>query len=123
MAADLAESMFAWWNETARSEEGFTAEGFGRFFTGDAALIVNGEERAAGLDALARHFERIRKSSRAVSVRLPLEYGFGDDGHAFVHYRVDALADGGPSSEEAMGYLRLESGRIAVMNVLSRDLP
>ena len=114
--------MFSWWNAAVRSEGGFTAGGFGQFFAPGAALIVNGDTRAEGLDALARHFERIRTSLDAVAIKLPLEYAFGADDHIFVHYRVDAVAAGTPASEEAMGYLRVAGGRIAVMNVLSRDL-
>jgi ketosteroid isomerase-like protein len=122
LTAEIAAGMFKWWNETARSEGGFTAEGFTKFFTDDAVLIVNGDQRAKGPDALARHFEKIRVSLDSVSIRLPLEHAFGAGDDVFLHYRVDAVAAGVAASEEAMGYLRLRDGHIAVMNVLSRDL-
>ncbi len=123
MTSKLAEDMFSWWNRAAQPGGGFTPEGFGRFFAPGAALIVNGDTRARGLDGLARHFERIRGSLESVSIKLPLEHAFDAGDDIFVHYRVDAVAGGKPSSEEAMGYLRVAEGRIAVMNVLSRDLP
>jgi hypothetical protein len=122
VATELAVDMFSWWNMAARPDGGFTPEGFARFFAPDAVLIVNGDTRAKGLDGLARHFERIRTSLDAVSIRLPLEHAFSAGDDSFVHYRVDAVAAGVPASEEAMGYLRVAAGRIAIMNVLSRDL-
>jgi ketosteroid isomerase-like protein len=122
VAANPAIGMFTWWNDAVRSEAGFTPAGFAVFFTDDAALIVNGDTRAVGLDGLARHFEAIRHALDSVSIRLPLEQEFRAGDRAFVHYRVDAVAHGVAASEEAMGYLQLRDERIAVMNVLARDL-
>ncbi len=122
MALTLVVTMFEWWNSVFRAGESFTAAGFAAFFTEDARLIVNGELRASGLAALAAHFEKIRLSLDTASIGVPLEYGFAAGEDAFVHYRVDCTIGGAPESEEAMGYVHLSDGRIAIMKLLSRGL-
>ncbi|WP_417307896.1 nuclear transport factor 2 family protein [Devosia sp.] len=121
MAPDPVSRMFVYWNG-AFAGTGFTAEGFVTHFADDARLIVNGQPRASGPAEIARHFEAIRTAAQSATVTLPLLRCLTEGNAMFVKYRVDAVVDGTAEAEEAMAYVELADGRIALMEVLSRPL-
>ena len=121
MSDDPVSRMFEWWN-AAFAGTGFSAEGFAPHFADDAELIVNGQRRALGRAEIARHFEAVRAAAQSATVKLPLLRCLRQGDAMFVHYRVDAIVNGGAEAEEAMAYVALADGRIALMDVLSRAL-
>jgi hypothetical protein len=115
-------AMFAWWN-AAYVADGFTAEGFGRFFAPELEFTVNGNLRGRNPAELAAAFRRIRAATKAVRLCLPVVETFRADDKVFVHYRVEASDDAGDSVEEAFAYARIADGLIARMIVISRETP
>ena len=71
LAGDKSENvlvdMFAWWNATIKVPGGFTEEGFARFFTEDAAIIVNNREVVRGVENMVPHFQSIQENTESRS--------------------------------------------------------
>lgn len=117
--ANAIEAMFAWWNEAMADPVRLTAAEFARFYTGDARLIVNGNLRAIGPEALAAHYRGVAERLDEVAMALPVEAAFATPNRAFVHCRTRVVANGVHATEEAMAYATLEEGRIGLLRVVS----
>lgn len=117
--ANLIEEMFAWWNEAMREPAGLTAGSFSRYYTDDARLVVNGNLRACGPEALAAHYRGVAARCDEVAMVLPVEEAFATADRAFVHCRTHVVIDGVEAAEEAMAYAVIEDGRIALLRVVS----
>ena len=113
------ESMFAWWNEAMATPAELTAENFGRFYTGDGRLTVNGNLRAAGTEALAAHYRGVAERCDEVAMLLPVEAAFATVDRAFVHCRTHVIINGHRAAEEAMAYAVISDGRIESLRVVS----
>jgi hypothetical protein len=113
-------AMFEWWNEAYRQADGFTPEAFGRWFTSDATLRVNGAERATGPEALARHFRNVQSTTDAVVLERPplAEFVSADGTQACSHHFVTARAGGRVECERVIAVARLDCGRIAALDVV-----
>ena len=72
--ANVLERMFAWWNSACKDPDGFTGRAFCRYYTEDAAIFINGEERARGIEPMVKHFRRIQKNAESVEIVLPFLY-------------------------------------------------
>lgn len=112
---------FEWWNTAMRSESALTAEAFANFFAPHGQLVVNGNFRAQGPDALAIHYQAIKASLDDVQMVLPVEHTFAADNNIFVHCQTRALDKGVERSEDAMAYAKLEDGKIALLKVIGRQ--
>lgn len=110
---------FEWWNEAMKDEALLTEEAFRQYFTRDGSLIVNGELRAQGCEALSRHYKRIKASVDKVGMTLPVVAEGADGDLDFVHVFSDVVVDGKPRTIEAMAYAEVEGDRMRVMRVLS----
>ncbi len=110
--------MFQWWNGAYR--DGFTPEGFARFFTEDAPFVVDGGVRGIGPNEINAHFERIRANTKAVALVVPVDATLAGPDLAFVRYRATFAAEGREGAEECMGMARLQGGRIASFEVIGR---
>jgi len=120
-ANDVLTRMFQWWNAAYRDPKGFTAEAFGRYFTADAVMRINGRASAKGLDDLASHFRMIQQRTQAVEIKLPFEEAFSspDGSKIFTYHLIDAVDGGKPSHEMVMGYASIRDGKIALINFAS----
>jgi hypothetical protein len=107
--------MFVWWNAAYQDPKGFTAEAFGRYFTPDAVMRINGSDRSKGLADLAQHFRAIQAKTEMVVIDLP----FIDE---FTSARGDQIftrEHGKDSRERVMGYATIRDGKIALINFVS----
>lgn len=120
-APDPLVAMFIWWNAAYQRKDGFTAEAFGRHFTPDAVMRINGRDRCKGLADLAQHFRAIQASTEMVVIDLPFIDEFtSPDGHRiFTHHFVRAREHGKDSRERVMGYATVRDGKIALINFVS----
>ena len=120
-AADPLVAMFVWWNEAYRHPDGFTAEAFGRYFTPDAVMRINGRDRCRGLDDLARHFRDIQAATEMVVIDLPFidEFSSASGDRVFTHHFVRAREHGKASRERVMGYAEIRGGKISLINFVS----
>jgi len=127
LAGDESENvlvdMFAWWNATIKVPGGFTEEGFARFFTEDAAIIVNNKESVRGVKNMVPHFQRIQEETESVEIVLPFEEGFREGNKIFTHHLIRSSENGVDRLSHLMGYAVIEDGKIALVNFLNYSEP
>jgi ketosteroid isomerase-like protein len=114
-------AMFVWWNAAYKDPKGFTAEAFGRYFTPDAVMRINGSDRSTGLADLAQHFRAIQAKTQMVVIDLPFidEFTSAGGDQIFTHHFVRAREGGKDSRERVMGYATIRDGKIALLNFVS----
>ena len=120
-ADDVLSQMFLWWNQAFKDPKGFTPEAFGRYFTDDAVLRVNGTNRAKGLTDLAARFRMIQGKVDAVEIQVPFVTVFpsADGTKLFTYHLEKSIEKGKPGRSMVMGYVELRGGKIALVNFLS----
>ncbi|MEE8482416.1 MAG: hypothetical protein V3S12_03600 [Acidiferrobacterales bacterium] len=114
-------NMFAWWNAAIKTENGFTEEGFAKYFTRDAAIVINGKESVRGTVAMVEHFRRIQANTESVEIVLPFEEGFESGNRIFTYHLIHARENGVDSTSHLMGYAVIEEGKIALVNFIAYD--
>src|SRR5690606_31504447 len=111
--------MFQWWNAAIKDPNGFTREAFGRYFTEDGAIMINGKVAVKGLDDLVTHFRDIQSRVEYVEIVVPFEEEFvsasGD--RIFTYHLIKSRADGRDGLMHAMGYADIRDGKIAVVHL------
>jgi hypothetical protein len=114
-------AMFVWWNAAYLQRDGFTAEAFGRYFTADSVMRINGKDRCKGLEDLAQHFRDIQAHTEMVVIDLPFidEFTSPSGDRIFTHHFVRAREHGEDSRERVMGYATIKGGKIALLNFVS----
>jgi limonene-1,2-epoxide hydrolase len=120
-ADDVLSRMFIWWNQAFKDPEGFTPEAFGRYFTDDAVMRINGTNRAKGLKDLAARFRMIQSKVDAVEIQVPFVTVFpsADGSKLFTYHLETSIEKGKPGRSMVMGYVELRGGKIALVNFLS----
>jgi hypothetical protein len=118
---DVLIDMFVWWNAAYKQKDGFTEAAFGKYFTLDAILRVNGSDRSKGLKDLASHFRDIQGRTEMVEIELPFidEFTSPDGTRIFTHHIVKAREKGADSRERVMGYAQVRDGKISLINFVS----
>ena len=118
---DPVSQMFLWWNAAYKDPEGFTPEAFGKHFTADAVMRINGTTRAKGLADLAQRFRKIQAGVEAVEIKVPFVEAFSspDGSKVFTYHLEEAMEKGQPSHSLVMGYAEIRDGKIALINFLS----
>ena len=109
------------WNAAYKDPQGFTAEAFGRYFTPDAVMRINGSDRSKGLSDLAQHFRAIQSHSEMVVIELPFidEFTCSAGRPNFTHHFVRSRDHGKDILERVMGYATIRDGKISMINFLS----
>ena len=120
---DVLSRMFVWWDAAFKSPEGFTPEAFGRYFTEDAVMRINGTNRAKGLTDLAARFRMIQKKVDSVEIKVPFVESFSspDGSKIFTYHLEEAIENGKPSHSMVMGYAEIRGGKIALINFISME--
>ena len=120
-APDPLVAMFVWWNAAYRQKDGFTAEAFSRYFTPDAVMRINGKDRCAGVEDLAKHFRAIQAQTEMVVIDLPFldEFSSPSGDRIFTHHFVRAREHGKDSRERVMGFAAIRDGKISLINFVS----
>lgn len=118
---DVLIDMFVWWNAAYKQKDGFTEAAFGKYFTSDAILRVNGSDRSRGLADLAAHFRDIQARTEMVEIELPFidEFASASGDRIFTHHFVKAREKGQDSRERVMGYAAIRDGKISLINFVS----
>jgi hypothetical protein len=118
---DILVDMFVWWNAAYQQKDGFTEAAFGKYFTADAILRVNGRDRSRGLAELAAHFRDIQARTEMVEIELPFidEFSSARGDRIFTHHIVKAREHGKESRERVMGYAAIRAGKISLIDFVS----
>ena len=115
--------MFDWWNGAIKDPNGFTEEAFRRYYTEDAAIVINGTERMRGISAMVKRFKQIQESVEAAEIVLPFEEGFESGNRIFTYHLERSRVDGVDGLGHVMGYAIVENGKIAYVDFLSYQEP
>jgi hypothetical protein len=119
--SDALTEMFVWWNAAYKHPDGFTTAAFGKYFTADAVLRVNGIDRCKGLAEWAAHFRDIQAHTEMVEIELPFIDEFESPGgdRIFTHHFVLAREHGKSGRARVMGYAAIANGKISLLNFVS----
>jgi ketosteroid isomerase-like protein len=115
--------MFVWWNGAIKDPNGFTEEAFRRYYTEDAAIIINSTERVRGIKNLVTHFKNIQQKVESVEIVLPFEEGFESGNRIFTYHTIRSRRDGVDGVSHIMGYAIVEDGKIALADFISYQPP
>lgn len=119
---DVLSRFFVWWNETYKVPGGYTAEAFGRWFTPDATLVLEGREVIRGLDGWARHFQRIQSGGGEVEIVVPFKHVFQRGNSIYTYHVIRSRRDGKPACSLAAGHAELRGGKISTIVLVRSTL-
>lgn len=105
------------------SPEGFAPEAFSLHFAEEVELIVNGNLRGQGFEALSRHYRKLKNEFESLQMVLPVLDEFASDDRAFVQCVTRVVQSGQVIREEAMAVATLTAGKISLLQVIGRRLP
>jgi hypothetical protein len=117
-ATDMLSKMFIWWDQAFKTPGAYTAENFGKFFTPDATLTLNGETVATGLDQWASHFQKIQASGALVEIVVPFKEVFEKDGTIYSYHVIRSRREGKAGCMLAAGHATLRDGKIASVTLV-----
>lgn len=110
--------MFAWWNAAFKQADGFTADGFRRFFTEDATLTLEGREVIHGIDQWVTHFHRIQASGAEVEIVVPFKTVFRQGDRIYSYHVIRSRRNGAASCSLAAGHAVMKGGKIASITLV-----
>ena len=116
-SADVLEQMFTWWNSIINTDKELKTEDFARYFTDDAAIVLNGKEGVRGVASLPEYFEVVRARTEFVEIVLPFKEKFQSGDKIFTYHTIRSTRDGVAQVSHNMGYAIIEHGKIAYMSL------
>ncbi|WP_417450310.1 hypothetical protein [Kordiimonas sp.] len=120
-SSNIMVEMFNWWNEAFKIEGSFTPEAFGKHFTDDAVMIIDGSVRATGLKELSRNFNRIQGSVESVIIKMPPIESFRQGDRIFTYHKELVHHQGQDSTGYVMGYVVVRDGKISKINFVNMN--
>lgn len=121
-SGDLLSRFFVWWNQTFKQPGGYTAEAFGRWFTPDATLYLEGKEVIRGLDGWARHFQKIQAGGGEVEIVVPFKRVFRSGNRIYTYHVIRSRRDGQVACSLAAGHAELRGGKISTIVLVRSPL-
>lgn len=121
-AKDELSTMFEWWNAAFKTQDGFNAEAFSRYYTPDARLVIDGVEQARGIDAWVQHFRKIQASGAQVEIVLPFRQVFKQGDKIYTYHVIRSVRNGTPGCTLAAGHAFLVKGKISEVNLVRSNL-
>jgi len=121
-SGDTLSRFFVWWNQTFKQPGGYTAEGFGQWFTPDATLVLEGKEIIRGLDGWAKHFQKIQAGGGDVEIVVPFKRVFQKGNRIYTYHVIRSRRDGKLACSLAAGHAELRGGKIATIVLVRSDL-
>jgi hypothetical protein len=121
-SSDTLSKFFVWWNTTFKVPGGYTAEAFGRWFTPDATLVLEGREVIRGLDGWAAHFQKIQAGGGDVEIVVPFKQVFRSGNKIYTYHVIRSRRDGKVACSLAAGHAELRDGKIATIVLVRSTL-
>ncbi len=119
---DTLSKFFVWWNTTFKVPGGYTAEAFGRWFTPDATLVLEGREVIRGLDGWAAHFQKIQAGGGDVEIVVPFKQVFRSGDRIYTYHVIRSRRDGKVACSLAAGHAELRGGKISTIVLVRSNL-
>ena len=117
LSPNILEQMFSWWNGIINTEQELKAEDFARFFTKDAAIVLNGNEGVRGVNNMPEYFEKIRARSEYIEIVFPFKEQFQTDNKIFTYHTIRSTSNGVEQVSHNMGYAIIKNGKIAYVSL------
>ncbi len=111
-------AMYAWWNEAIKTPGALTEEAFGRYFTADGAIVINGEVFAKGLPALVEHFRKIQAAGGHTETILPFRHEFRSGNDIYTYQVIDIVRNGATTCLLAAGHAEVRDGKLSLVNLV-----
>lgn len=112
-ATDALSKMFIWWDQAFKTPGAFTAENFGKHFTPDATLTLEGRTVIHNLNDWETHFQKIQASGADVEIVVPFKEVFEKDGLIYTYHVIRSRRNGEVSCALAAGHAKMRDGKIA----------
>jgi hypothetical protein len=117
-AVDPLVAMYMWWNEAIATPGALTPEAFGRYFTDDGEIVINGKVFAKGLPALVEHFKVIQAAGGHTETVLPFRHEFRSGNDIYSYQVIKSVRDGSTACLLAAGHAEVRNGKLAVVNLV-----
>lgn len=115
---DRLSRMFAWWNTAMATPGQLTRANFGRFFTPDATLTINGEKVIADLDGWVSHFLRIQSGGGKVEIVVPFKTVMQSGSRIYTYHVIRSVRNGQATCWLAAGDATLRGQLISSINLV-----
>lgn len=112
-ADDILSGMFAWWDEAFTTPGAYSAENFGRYFTDDATLIINGQTVIDGIDQWVSHFQGIQSRGGVVEIVVPFKEVIDSGDRIYTYHVIRSRRGGKAACSLAAGHADVRDGKIA----------
>ncbi len=116
-SSDVLEQMFGWWNGIINTDKELKVEDFSRYFSEDAAIVLNGNEGVKGVANLPEYFEVIRDNTEYVEIVLPFKQKFQSGDKIFTYHTIRSTRKGIKQVSHNMGYALIKDGKIAYISL------
>lgn len=120
-SSNIMVEMFNWWNDAFKVEGSYTPEAFGKYFTDDAVMVIDGSVRATGLNELSRNFNRIQGSVDSVIIKMPPIESFRQGNRIFTYHKELVHHEGQDSTGYVMGYVIVTDGKISKIDFVNMN--
>ncbi|MBB5686872.1 hypothetical protein [Sphingobium boeckii] len=119
---DVFTNMFAWWNTAFKTEGGFNAPSFRKYFTEDATLTLEGKQAISGIDNWVSHFQAIQASGAEVEIVVPFKTVFQKGDKIYSYHVIRSRRAGKASCSLAAGHAVVKGGKIASITLVRATL-
>lgn len=121
-ATDAVSKMFVWWDQAFKTPGAFTAANFGKHFTPDATLTLEGRTVIHNLHEWATHFQKIQASGADVEIVVPFKEVFEKDGLIYTYHVIRSRRNGETSCALAAGHAAMRDGKIASITLVRHTI-
>lgn len=121
-ADDPLSRMFQWWNQAYKTPGAYVAEAFGRFFTPDGAIVIDGREIARGPAELAAHFQKIQAAGGEAEIVVPFREVFRAGDKIYTYHLIRTRRDGVAMCMLAAGHAVMRDEKIALVSLVRTRL-
>lgn len=120
--ADKLSEMFTWWNQAMKTPGAFTEQAFAKYFTADAALVIDGKDVMRTPAGWAQRFQAIHAATDAVEIVVPFRYSFQKDDQIYTYHIIRSRAAGKVECMLAAGHADLKDGKISHVTLVRASI-
>jgi len=120
--ADVVTEMYTWWNKAIYSPYELNPAAFGKYYTQEAALKLNGVVVDKGVDNISKRFVAISSHGGKVENIMPALVVFQSGDQVFMQHLIYSARDGKEVCMIAAGHADLVGGKIAVMDIVRTEI-
>lgn len=120
--SDIVSEMYSWWNKAIYSEAELTPEAFGKYYTNDIVLKLNGTVVDHDIDNMSNRFISISRRGGNVENIMPPIMTFQSGNNIFTQHLIYVQRNGKETCLLASGYAKLKDGKIALVDLVRTEV-